>query len=184
MTLLLMSPVQARIVQVLKDYHAAELALVDVDANDGFTSTAIPADSNHYYDWDRKNIPEYPACSIRDVSSIPFSVHADNFGGRVDARHRVEVMFHATIAKVPSGSEPRDLAKLLHRYITAAYRVLCDKKNGLETVADPTRWGSPNVTTIVTWADAAVYGPESDQMDGAVVRTATLPIDVRRIEAR
>jgi hypothetical protein len=184
MTLLLMSPVALRVVQVLKDYHAAELALVDADAADGFASTPIPADGLHYFDWDQKNIPEYPACSIRGVSTTPRDVKPDGFGGRVDGSHRLDVMFHARIDNIPGGSAPKDLQKLLERYVAAAVRILADKKNGLETIGNPTRWGSPGVTTIATWSEPATYGPEASQDDGAIVRTATLPIDVRRIEAR
>jgi len=49
----------------------------------------------------------------------------------------------------------------------------------LQTTADDTRW-----VEIVEWLDPATYGPEADQEDGAIARTAILPITIRRIEAR
>ncbi len=184
MTLLLMSPIPARVVQVLKDFFNTELASVDSQAADGFTSATIPTDTQHYFEWDQKNIGEYPACSIEALWSRPLDVLSKGFGDRVNVLHRLNVKFHARISDIQSGSEPRDLDKLLHRYIVAAVRVLADQKDGLETTADPVRWGSPGVMTVVTWPEQATYGPESDQADGAIVRTATLPIDVQRIEPR
>jgi len=178
--MLLMSPVITRLHQVLMDYLTTELVTVDTEATDGFTTVPIPSSS--YYDWDCRNISAYPACSARSDSSLPVDVKPDGFGSRVDAIHRVDLMFHATLATLDSGL-PQDLQKLLHRYVVGAVRVLAIKKNGLETVADPTRWGSPGITTMTTWAERATYGPEAEQEDGAIVRTATLPIDVRRIEA-
>lgn len=179
----MMSPVIARVQQVLKDYLEDELALIDTDAADSFTSTVIPADSNHYFDWDRQYVPEFPACTAGDVQSIPVGVLASGMGSRVDVVHRINLRFHATLANV-DGGQPRDLQKLLHRYVCGAVRVLTIQHDGLDTIADPTRWGSPTVTTIATWSQAATYGPEEEQADGAIVRTATLPIDVRRIEPR
>lgn len=183
MSLLLGSPILARVQQVLKDYHETELGLVDTDAADSFTSTPIPADSNHYFDWDRQFLNEFPACTADLVQSIPVGVLASGMGSRVDGVHRVNLKFHALISNV-EGGQPRDIQKLLHRYVCAAVRVLTIQHDGLDTIADPTRWGSPTVTTIATWSQAATYGPDEEQADGAIVRTATLPIDVRRIEPR
>lgn len=179
-----MAPIAARVIEVLKDFHADELVLVDTQAADGFSTPPIPADSNHYFDWDRKNIDRYPACSIRPVSSTPLGVLQSGFGDRVNVLHRLAVVFHARISENPSGSEPRDVQKALQRYVVAGVRVLADLKNGLETIADPVRWGSPSVQTVVTWNAEATYGPEEGQEDGAVVCSATLPIDVQRVEAR
>lgn len=181
MSLLLMSPVLARAQQVLKDFLTAELALLDTAAADSFTTPAIPV--ANYHDWNRLGIPEFPACTVEGEQTIPVGVLASGMGSRVDGVHRINLMFHATLANV-SGGQPRDLQKLMHRYVAGAVRVLTIQHDGLDTVADPVRWGSPGVTTIATWSQAATYGPEEEQGDGAIVRTATLPIDVRRIEPR
>lgn len=180
MPLLLMSPIPARLIQVMRDFLPAELTSIDSQAADGFTTPSIP--TNNYHAWDRPVITEYPAMSIRAVSSIPLDVKPDTFGQRADVVHRIDILFHGSINVIP-GSERADLQKLLHRLVLGGVRVLSIMKEGLQTVADPTRWGSPNVTTVCTWEDPATYGPEADQ-DGVVVRTAVLPIRVRRIEAR
>jgi len=175
MAIRMMSGLPARIIQVLKDYLPAELDLIDVEEGDGVVTPDIPAGS--YYEWNREFIPEYPACSVRIVSSSPVEVRPDTFGQRVDAHHLLELRFHATLAQ--AGSEPDVLQKLMERYVAGAVRVLCVMKEALQTAADPTRF-----VEIVTWAGAATYGPEVEQEDGAIVRSAILPIDVRRREER
>ena len=185
MPLRMMTPIPARVVQVLKDRLPAELDLIDAEEADGITTPDI--DSTDYYDWDQRAIPKYPACAIRTVSSQPaagrgIGVRQELMGKRVDATHRVDVLFHSTIEKALS--DPRVLQSFMHRYVNGAMRVLCVAYEGLQTIADPVRFGSPNATTICEWFDTATYGPEETQEDGAVVRTAVLPISIRIIEAR
>jgi len=174
-----MTPIPARVVQVLKNFLLAETTLIDAEENDAIVTPQIPA--ANYFDYDRKLLAEFPACTIRALSSSPVDVKPNLMGSRVDGRHRLNVMFHATIAQARDG---RTLEKLMQRWANGAARVLAILKDGLETSADPTRWGSPNVTTEVYWTEPITYGPESDQGDGTIVRTATLPINVRRIELR
>lgn len=176
MALRLMSGLPARVAQVLKDFLPAELDLIDAEEADGITTPDV-ANAN-YYEWDQQVIPKFPACSIRTVSSAPVEVRPDTFGRRVDARHRLDVMFHATLQEVV-GSDPLVLQKLMHRYVNGAMRVLCLMKEALQTSADNVRF-----LELVEWAEAATYGPEEAQGDGAIVRTATLPISVRRREER
>jgi hypothetical protein len=71
------------------------------------------------------------------------------------------------------------MQRLLMRYISGAARVLCVQKERLQTVADAVAYAEDT-----TWADAATYGPAEEQEDGALVRTATLPIAIRMIEVR
>lgn len=179
MALRMMSPIPARVVQVLKDYLLAETALIDAEENDGVTTPTIPA--ANFYDYDLRKIDQFPACTIRSVSSTPVDIKPDAFGQRIDARHRIEIMFHASIA---NAQDSRTLEKIMHRWANAAIRLMALVKWGLQTVADPVEWGTPTVRTVAEWNDAATYGPEADQGDGAVVRTTTVPIEVRRIEAR
>ena len=174
-----MTPVPGRIVQVLKDYLFTETTLIDAEEGDGIVTPQI-LDRN-FFDYDRKLEQEYPACTMRGVGSIPVEVKQDGFGRRVHVLHRVEVMFHATIAQA---KDSRTLEKLMQRYINGAIRVLAVVYDGLETAGDPVRWGSPNAETVCEWTNEATYGPETDQGDGSIVRTATLPLEVRRIETR
>ncbi len=97
-------------------------------------------------------------------------------GTRADAFHRIDVLFHATVA---DGTTPAILQALMLRYISGAMRVLCITKERLETSGDDNAF-----VQIVEWVGDATYGPETEQEDGSVVRTATLPIRVRRTESR
>jgi hypothetical protein len=178
----MMSGIPARVIQVLQDYLPAELDLIDTEEGDSVTTPDI--DNADYHQWDRLTIAEYPACSLRTVSSTLVDIKPETFGRRIDAFHRVDVMFHATIANAVAAStadQSMVLQKLMHRYIAGAARVLCVMYEGLQTSADATRWAE-----TVIWTEPAVYGPEFDQTEdgGAIVRTATLPIAVRRREAR
>lgn len=180
MPIRMMSPVPARVLQVLQDRLSAELALIDTEESDGITTPSIP--NANYFDSEMLLINQYPACTAKTISAIPIEVKPDTFGRRVDAWHRLELGFHATLAQ--ANSSGRTLEKLMHRYIAGAVRVLAVMYDGLQTIADPTRWGTPNVTTILRWSQPATYGPASAQADGLIVRSAILPIDVRRIEVR
>lgn len=175
MPIRMMSGLPERLIHVLQDFLPAELDLIDAEEADGLVTPDIAAGS--YYEWDQQTIPEYPACAIRPVSSMPFEVLADTFGQRVDARHRFDILFHATLAQ--TNSDPALLQRLLFRYVTGAVRVLCIMKDALQTTLDPARF-----VERTTWAGEATYGPEVEQEDGAIVRSATLPIHVRRREER
>lgn len=178
MALRLMSGIPARIAQVLKDFLPAELDLIDAEEADGITTPDVGNDA--YHEWDQQFITESPACTIRTVSTTPIEVRPDTFGQRIHALHRLDVMFHATLKD--SNQDSLTLQKLMHRYVNAAARVLCLTKEALQTSADNTRWLGDN--GMVSWIESASYGPEVEQENGAVVRTATLPLTIRRVEAR
>ena len=92
------------------------------------------------------------------------------------------MLIHSTIEK--AGSDPRVLQSMLHRYVSGVARVLVLTKWGLQTAADPVMFGGPAASTVVQWYDTATYGPQEEQEDGSVVRTAILPLSIERIEAR
>lgn len=174
MPVLLLADLPARIAQVLKDYHSTALADVDSDINDGLSTTAIAA--GRFFEWDRKELSgKLPACTIRPVSTTIVGTDRDVAVHQVDASHRFDVMFHVDAMQTTS---PLTLQKYLTRYVTAAYRVLGLDYESLQTSADPTR-----VVDIVDVVGEVTYGPEVEQEDGAIVRTATIPIAVRRREA-
>lgn len=174
MAIRMMSGLPARVVSVLTDYLATELTTIDGEEADGITTPPIVA--ANFYPWDQQAIAEFPACSIRVVSSAPVEVLPLLMGTRVDALHRLDVMFHAT---VKDEQAPKDLQAIMLRYVSGATRVLCVVYEALQTVADPTRF-----VEICEWTGEATYGPETEQGDGSLVRTATLPITIRRREAR
>lgn len=187
MSLRLMTPIPARVIQVLKDYLPGEMAAIATTENDGITPPDI--DDADYYEWDAQMIPRYPAISLRTVSSQPAPGRgigvrqtSDNESGRADVTHRVDVLVHSTTEK--AGTDPRVLQSHFHRYVDGVANVLCFRKWGLQTIADPVMFGSPNATTVCEWFDTATYGPSEAQEDGSVVRTAVLPLSIRRIEAR
>lgn len=174
MAIRIMSPLPARIIQVLQDYLETELGLIDTEESDGITTPVI-ADAD-YHAWDTHVIAETPACTIRTVSSLPVEVYPALHGSRIYTDNRIDVMFHATTND--TDGDTLTLQKLMHRYIAGGARVLAMKYERLQTSADPT-----DFVEVVEWREAATYGPESEQEDGSLVRTATLPLTVRQFEA-
>ncbi len=183
MALHLACAIPARIVRVLKDYLPAELDLIDASMADGITTPDVP-DATGYHQWEPGLLVDVPACLIRVVSSTPLPVagtYPAGFGARGDFLHRFDVMFRVSRpdAATAGSDSPLGMQALLMRYIAGAYRVLCIQKAQLETAADPVAWASE-----VRMAGSADYGPQPGEAEGTVQRTATLPIDVRLIEAR
>lgn len=175
----MMSGLTGRIVTVLQENMPATLVTVDGYEGDGISSVPIP--NNHYHQWDRQKLDDYPAITMRTLSSIPLMVHPDPPSeAAVRVEHRIELMFHAdlntAVTAYPSGFAPLVLQALMHRYVNAAMTVLALSKTGLVTVADPVSF-----VENVEWIEPATYGPE-EQGDGTRVRTATLPLTIRRHE--
>lgn len=179
MTMRMQTPIPARVIQTLQDYLPAELDLIDGEEGD-FTTPDIP--NANYFDWDRRSPPAFPAFTMRLPLFDSIGVRPDTFGQRLDAGYLVECMAHVTLGA--SSPNPRRLQYLCYRYAAGLFRVLCVKYEGLQTIADPTRWGSPTVTTTVEPGGRVTLSPEPEQESGEVVRTVTVPIIVRRIEAR
>lgn len=178
MPILMAVPVAARVVQVLIDNLYTRTQALDAALADGITTPEIVA--QNYYDYDANPIEKYPSVSIETVGSTPIAVQQASSGQRIDAAHHLRVKFHARMTE--AAAEARRLEKIMMRYVCAAADILAVMKDGLEAVADPVRWGSPNAKTSVFWPERATYGPEAEQGNGMIVRTAVLPIDVRRTE--
>jgi hypothetical protein len=178
MSIQLASGLPKRIIEVLRDYLSAELDLIDAAENDGLITPDVPA--INYYDWDLKLIQGYPACSIRSVSSSPIEVwNTMTSAKQIHARHRFDVMFHGHIGMSLPTLAPDQLNKIMMRYVAGAARALCVMHPALQTIADPSLF-----VELVEWTDTATYGPEEEQESGAIVRTSTLPIEIRRHEIR
>jgi hypothetical protein len=174
------SPIPARIIQVLQDYLPAELNLIDTEEGNDFATPDIS--NGDYFQWERAEITSFPAFTMRLQQFDPIEARATEFGGRLHANYRAECMVHVTLGV--STANPLRLQQLCYRYMAGVYRVLLIAHNGLDTVADPVRWGTPTATTVVEPAGTVQLGPGQQQESGAIVRTVTVPVNVRRIEAR
>jgi hypothetical protein len=171
----LVSGLCPRVIQVLKDFLPAELDLIDAEEADGIVMEDIAAGNYHEY-YGQVIEAGFPACVLEVVSSTPVEVRPESFGKRFHAWHRINVMF---TVRINDAKNPLEMQKRLFRYVAGALRVLTLTKVQLETTGDPTKF-----VHEVKWTAPITYGPAADQEGGTIIRTATLPIDIRRIEAR
>jgi hypothetical protein len=169
-----MSPIPARVIQVLQDFLPAELDLIDTEEG-GDATPDIPAGNYHRYD--RRPIPAFPAIAMRARASHLVDVRQDTFGQRAVWEHLIDVLIHVQLAD--AGDDAQSLQACLQRYVTGAFRVLVVMKEGLQTSADPTRF-----VELVSLAGDLDYGPQDTQAQGEIVRTGVVPLRVRRTEAR
>jgi hypothetical protein len=174
MTMRLMSPIPARVIQVLQDFLPAELDLIDAEEG-GDATPDVPVTNYHRYD--RRPITAFPAIALRCLPTHVVDVRWDTFGQRGVFEHRIDVLVHLQIAD--AGDNALTLQTWMHRYTDGIFRVLCVMKEGLQTSADPTRF-----VELVTPAGDIDYGPQEPQAQGEIVRTGIVPIRVRRTEAR
>jgi hypothetical protein len=170
------SPLLARVTQVLQDRLPAELDLID--AEESATTPDIP--NGQYYQWDRKFVPQYPAVTMEMPSIEPIvEARPDSFGRRLHAQYLVRVKVHAQ-SDNSQADNALQLQKLIHRYVAGIFRVLCIMYNRLETIADPVAFVS-----IVNPGGAITLGPEIEQEDAVhIIRTGSVPVLIRQIEAR
>lgn len=175
MAIRLASPLASRIRQVLQDFLPAELDLIDTEESS--TTPDVP-DAN-YHLWDRPVVEDYPAVTVQVLSSrpaTPMSIHSDGFGRFADVLHEAEVKVHVQVRDAVNKAE--EIQGLAVRYAAGIVRVLAMMKDGLQTSADATRF-----VERVTWESPVRYGLEGDQESG-LVRTATIPLNVRTRESR
>jgi len=174
MSLRMASPIPARVIQVLQDYLPAELDLIDGEEGGDATPDIVV-----FYQWDRQvlSTSEAPAITVELHGISPIDVKPDTFGRRLDAEYLMNVKVH--VQRSQGSDDALRLQVLTHRYVAGIFRVLCVMKEGLETAADPTRFAES-----VTPGDEPIdLGPDIDQT-GTVVRTASVPIRIRRREPR
>lgn len=167
------SGLPARIIQVLRDFLPAELALID--GEEGEFTTPSPA-AGSYHEWDRPLIPVFPAITLAALRARPRQVHAQGFGNRLDATYEVDIKVHVQISA--GSDDARRLQNLCFRYAMGVERVLCHTKDQLQTAADPTPYASECAPRSMEW------GPTQAQESGQQTRTATVGVDVRKIETR
>jgi hypothetical protein len=179
MSILMMTDLPARIVQVLRDFMADELATLDTALGGGASTPVIP--DGHYYDWDHPVPPENPSVTIKPLLTRPVGIVQEATGqpGRIHAEHHLQVKFHVDVGDTEG--QAKELDQHVQRYIAAAAQVLIVRKWGLQTSADPTIFSG---VQHVRWDESATYGPEDGQEEGNPVRTGTLPIIVKRVESR
>jgi hypothetical protein len=175
MTMRLGSPIAGRIIQVLKDYLPAELALID--AEEGGDATPLPG-TDGWWDWDRPLLTSWPAIRIRDKGFAVLEIYASQMGSRVNAIHDVDILYDFALNTAAEDAE--SLIASCKRAAAGIVRVLCVMHEGLDTVADPIRW--PGLESVKpTRAD---YGPQQGQGTGQQARTAVVSLAVQRIETR
>lgn len=172
MPLLMFEGLTARIVQVLQDYLVTELANVDTDA--GGAATPPPLD---YFEWDRPSIVRYPAIALVPGRSKTYEVKSKSFGDRLHADYNIDLK--AQLAIDTASDDAMTLQRWAFRYGVAMVRILCDQKDGLETIADPVRYVSR-----VKLRDEVDWGVPSTQKTGQQTRTVVVPIAIERIESR
>jgi hypothetical protein len=175
MSMRLMSPVPARVIQTLQDYLPDELNLIDTEEGASPATPDVPNGS--YFTYPRALVTDFPAIRLRLGSSRIVDVRPDTFGQRVVAEHRVDVLVDVQLQDADGSALV--LQQLVHRYMAGIFRVLCVYKEGLQTIADPTRWAELTLS-----AGDLNPGPEPAQAAGEMVRTGTVPIVVRRTEVR
>jgi len=174
------SGLPTRIIEVLRDYLPAELDLIDTEQADGIVTPDVPTD--RYWEWDRPLLPSFPAVTIAVGRARPVETLPAGQGSRLHAWYDVEVKFHVDAGVADGLAGAYDTAQVLQRlcfrYGAAGYRVLCDQKDRLQTVADPTLYAHQVRLVEVRW------GPEQSQESGQKTRTAVVAVEVRKIEAR
>lgn len=176
MTMRMIQPVVDRVIQVLRDFLPAELDLID--AEEGQAATPDVANGN-YWSYLRPVVIDFPAVRI-EVKGTTIN-EVDNLTGllsarRIDAYHRIEVWIDAQA--VTAEDDAGTLQRWMMTYSKAVFRVLCVAKPGLETALDPVLWA----TSVEPDGEIRIHAA-TDQ-EGAIVRSAVVPIRVRRIENR
>lgn len=145
-----------------------ELDLIDAQRG-GDPSPDIAA----YLAGPRPVVDIYPSANV-DVQELEFNeVRAEDNPGRIQYRAHSELAFHVQ----STGQDTNTMRDLAERYMAAGIRVLFFRKNGLQTVADPTRFAS-----YVEPRGNAKFLDE-EQNSGALVRSARLPFSVWMIES-
>jgi hypothetical protein len=168
------SGIPGRIILVLQDFLTAELATITTEEGDAISLP--PVQTEDYHEWLIPVITAFPSVRIQQQEATPVETRAANFGQRVAADYRHNIYVDAGLINADT---PTVLLKMTQRYAAGIFRVLCLFKNRLETTADPTGWAES-----VTPAGAITVGPEVDNEQGLIVRTAIVPVNVRRRESR
>lgn len=169
----LLAPLPDRVVQVLKDFLADELALIDIALADGITTPPI-LDEN-FFPRDRRVIGTFPAVTIRMTGAHPVEVRPIRFGSRTDAKCRVLILVHVTSTQ----GDAETLQNLMARYAAGVIRTLCIQHERLDTIEDAGQF-----VEIVEWLEPLQFSPPPEQKEGAIVRTVTIPLSIRRREVR
>jgi len=170
-TITLVNPIAARVVQVLTDFLPAELDLIDTAQADGITTPDIA----RFYQHETPVVVTFPSVRIRIAQSDPVEVFTTAMGNKAALDHQIVVIADATL---DTGDDDRlKLERLAMRYAAGIFTVLVIKHDGLDTTADPVRWAQTTKP-----GGSISYGPEAVQQDGTKTRSATVPLAVMRSE--
>ena len=162
-----------RVIQVLKDYLPAALDAIDTEQATGDVTPDVQ--SEDYYEWPKEVRSAFPSVGVRFTEARPVDDESNTFVGRMDALYPGRIVIDHGIDSAVT--LPQKLQMFVFRYVAGVVRVL-KAQNGLETIADPTRY----VQTIFVDEQGIVVGDVTGQ-EGLSVLTAVIPVLVRRTEA-
>lgn len=162
-----------RIIQVLKDFLPDELTTITTRFGDGIDLPVPREDA--YYEYLVPVIKDFPSIRIDQAEYDPIESRPIAFGQIFVADYRHDIYIDAGLERADT---PTHLLKMTQRYVMGVVGILLLFKQRLETTADPTAF----VESVKT-AGQGTVGPETEQQ-GHIVRTAIVPITIRRREAR
>ena len=174
MTILMATGLAARIVQVLKDFLPAQLDLIDTAAADSETTPDVSA-SLGYHVVERRPMVDFPAIEVLTLGATPVELLSKGHGSRLAGDYQVTLLIHVHLRD--ADDDAAILRRHLDAYVAGVMTVLGILHEGLDTTGDPMRF-----TEQVDWVGTVNYGPEPDQAEGQLVRTATVPLTLRRRE--
>ena len=173
MSVLIAIPIAARLIQVLKDFLTAELALIDTEADDTIVTPPIPVGNFHETVLDP--VPGTPAILMSVLATELIDRRVLQMGGTSDAQTRVDVVVVTSIAD--AGEDALAIQQFTLRYMVGIYRVLAIKHARLDTTGDPNAFVENTVL-----AGPMDPGPAPGQEPGQMVRTAVVPLNIRTRE--
>lgn len=161
--------VPARVMQVLGDYLAAELDLVDAERG----GDATP-DITDFFGGPRPLLNKFPCITVDSKQDQEIDGRGISWDGVGRSQRDLSVEVAAHIQT--TGQDTNRMRDLAERYFAAIVRILRHRYDGLETIADPHRFA-----TSVTRPDPATFVDE-EQSSGAIVRSVRIPFRIQIIE--
>lgn len=173
MTIHLIEPVVDDVLACIKQYFKAELDLIDSENPDSIDPPYIDEDNNMaIYEVSATTLETFPFLEVvgDDLTFVEDFVNEDK---RVDFEAGIRVNVHV---RDDSGTGA-DIVRYLYRYIEALTRILFVKHAGLDTD------GSTRKVFTTSPNGPILYSAKpSEQGQGILVRSATLPCLIRKLE--
>lgn len=169
MSLALCSDIPARVLAVIAENQATELAIMDAQRGGDATPVITALFTGPW-----TSVDLFPSLYVdstdREVLGWP---PQPSMQGNFQYVLYVTVAIHVQT----TGQDRNRMRDLAERYEGCCTRILLGKKDGLETVADPTRF------CLGVQPDGRATWKDEVQGSGAIVRTARIPLKVWMEEA-